>query len=93
MIINDTYRVTTSERNVVLEKYIVPIEKFKAVDGIKVSQGMSKGGFELLGYYPSHQAAIRAYVADELRGVPQEINELLRKIDEVMVVIEGLVVR
>lgn len=53
MKINDSYELTVSERNVVLSKYVEPVEKFKKVDGIKESQGMTKGSWELQGYYPS----------------------------------------
>lgn len=90
MKINENYEITVSERNVVLSKYIEPVEKFKKVDGVKESQGMSRGSWELQGYYPSHAAALRAYVNIELRSVPAEVEVLLRKIDEVMEVVAGL---
>lgn len=90
MIINDNYEITTEDRNFVLRKYIEPAEKFRTVDGVKESQGMSRGGWELQGYYPTLQAALRGYVNVELRSVPMEVKEILRKIDEVMAVIEGM---
>jgi len=90
MKINDNYRITTSERNVVLERYIEPVEKFKKVNGVRESQGMSKGSWELVGYYPSLASALRGYVNVETRSIPMDVTEILRKLDEVYNVIEGL---
>lgn len=90
MIINSNFEVVVYERNFVLKKYIAPVEKFKTIDGNKVSQGMSKGGWEIQGYFPSLAACLRGYVNVELRSVPMEVSEILRKLDEIMVVIENI---
>ena len=90
MKLGDNYEIIIDERNVVLRKYIEPVEKTKTVDGIKVSDGMSKGHWDVCGYYPSHQALLRAFVAMELRGTPQEINVLLGRVNELYELIDGL---
>jgi len=90
MFLSDDYKIKIDERNVVLEHLVRPVELFKKVDGVKVSKGMSKGHWEVIGYYNSHQALLRAFVNLEIREVPQEVNEILGKIDELYALIEGL---
>ena len=95
MKINDNYEITVDERNFVLKKYIEAKEKTMKVsdakDAPRVGTGeYTKGSWELIGYYPSLTAALRGYINVETRSVPMEVNEILRKIDEVMVVIENI---
>ena len=90
MFINDKYRVSVDARNIVLEKYIAPKEQFKKVDGVKVSKGMSKASYELVGYYPSHRAMLRGFAELELRSIPQSYLGLCAKIDELYELISGL---
>lgn len=90
MKLSDNYEITVDERNVILRHYVAPVEKFHSVDGVKVSKGMSKGHWEVCGYYRTHQAALRAWMNMELRETPQSVTELLGKLDEVMKVIGGL---
>jgi len=90
MIINDTYEILVDERNFVLKKYIEPVEKFKKVEGIRESQGMSKGSWETQGYYPSLAACLRGYVNVETRSVPMEVSKLLWKLDAIYVAIDRL---
>ena len=82
MKLDDNHRITTFERNIVLEKLRKPVEKFKKINGVKVSQGMSKERWEYVGFYRTHRAAVDAWVDSELREAPQEVSVLLRKVDE-----------
>lgn len=96
MKLNDNYRVRIDDRNVVLEKFCESREKtVKLNKGVKDSPMIGTGEFtkatwETLGYFPTHQAALRAFVGCELREVPQEVNEILSKIDGLYALIEGL---
>lgn len=90
MKLSDNYEITVDERNVILRHYVAPVERFKVVDGVKVSRGITAGHWETVGYYRTHQAALRAWVNMELRETPQTVSELLLRLDEVMEVIGGL---
>ena len=93
MKLNKNYRASIQDRNVVLERYVVPTEKtVKGTDeGTRVGTGeFTKASWELIGYYPNHQAMLRGFVAVEMRNVPQNIAALTQKVDELYVLIKGL---
>lgn len=95
MKLTEDYEITVDDRNVILRHYIAPVEKTKKVSDAKDSPRISTGEYtaghwEVVGFYRTHQAALRAWVNMELREETQEVSELLRKIDGLYELIGGL---
>ena len=52
-------------------------------DSPRIGTGeFTKGYWDVRGFYRTHRAAVDAWVDSELREAPQEVSELLRKVDE-----------
>ena len=91
MKLTEDYEISIDERNVILRHYVAPVEKTKKASDGRVGTGeFTAGHFETVGYYRTHQAALRAWVNMELRETPQTVSELLLRLDEVMEVIGKL---
>lgn len=80
--LNDSHRFYISDRNVILERFVPSKPKTAKVNGAVPVNEFTKEYYELLGYYPTHQAMLRAFVGSELKHCDQGITELLRKVNE-----------
>lgn len=92
MFLNAGYNISIQDRNVVLERFSRSVEKTKKDDeGASIPTGeFTKDSWVVVGFYPTHKAALRGFIDLELRGVPQNFFELSRKIDELYSLIEDL---